>query len=101
MKLSFYLVFCHQYEKVTNIMTFAKNEILDPMQNINNILDISNTWAILLPLEYRMWRRKYAYPLFWITTLVVIGTDCIGTFVHSCKSNCHTITITPVSECDS
>jgi len=41
MKLSFYLVFCHHYEKVTNIMTFTKNEILDIMQNINNILDIA------------------------------------------------------------
>jgi len=28
--------------------------------------------------------------VFELTTLVVIGTDCIG----SCKSNCHTITTT-------
>jgi hypothetical protein len=41
MKLSFYLVFCHQYEKVTHIMTFTKNEILETMKNINNILDIA------------------------------------------------------------
>jgi hypothetical protein len=28
--------------------------------------------------------------VFELTTLVVIGTDCMG----SCKSNCHTITTT-------
>jgi hypothetical protein len=46
-----------------------------------------------------LYRVHLAWAEFELTTLVVIGTDCIG----SCKSNYHTITTTTapkIEECD-
>jgi hypothetical protein len=40
----------------------------------------------------KLYRVHLAWAGFELTTLVVIGTDCIG----SCKSNYHTITTTTV-----
>ena len=40
--------------------------------------------------QFYWWKKPEEYPGFELTTLVVIGTDCIG----SCKSNYHTTTTT-------
>ena len=48
---------------------------------------VASPWQIYLIMLYRV---HLAWTGFELTTLMVIGTDCIG----SCKSNYHTITTT-------